>query len=176
MEFDYSFFVVVVFYLASPLSHTHMFTPVLSFFVVFTCEPARRLPVASPPLQEKEVVASFRHPELEGVFQEHFLRVQPHIFQKGGTVQQGSLHCVGPCSGGSENLYGSLSSGSGEAWSILTTMSSQVSTWFSGPADSCRSRTSSPRFLTADLQQLYETVMRSSTKQDVSLGRWVTCS
>lgn len=40
--------------------------------------------MASPPLQEEEVVAPLRHPELQGVLQEDFLRVQPHIFQKGG--------------------------------------------------------------------------------------------
>lgn len=39
--------------------------------------------MASPPLQKKEVVASFRHPEFQGVLKENFLRVQPHIFQKG---------------------------------------------------------------------------------------------
>lgn len=65
----------------SPLSaHLPVYTCSLTLFL--TCEPARRLSVASPPLQKKEIVASFRHPELQGVFQENFLRVQPHIFPK----------------------------------------------------------------------------------------------
>lgn len=61
------------------------FLLLLLWLFVFTCDPARRLSVASPPLQEKEVVTPLRHPELQGVFQQNFLRVQPHIFQQGGT-------------------------------------------------------------------------------------------
>lgn len=131
----------------------HVYT--CSLAISFTCEPARRLPMASPPLQKKEVVASFRHPEFQGVFKENFLRVQPHFFQKGGTGREESQGCVVPCSGGPDNLSGRLSSGSGAAWSILTAARKRVSPWSSCPADSCRFRTSSPRFLTADFQQLY---------------------
>lgn len=53
--------------------------------VVFTCDLARPLSVASPPLQEEEIVAPLGHPELQSVFQQNFLRVQPHFFQQGGT-------------------------------------------------------------------------------------------
>lgn len=65
-------------------------SPLLVVFVVlqlflFTCDPACRLPVSSPPLQEEEVVAPLGHPELQSVFQQNFLRVQPHFVQQGGT-------------------------------------------------------------------------------------------
>lgn len=92
---------------AAALHAPFSFTPVASPFL--TCEPARRLSVASPPLQEKEVVASLRHPELQGVFQENFLRVQPHIFPPEGegpggiparrrSLQRGALgSSVGAC-------------------------------------------------------------------------------
>lgn len=59
------------------------------FFVcllfLLTCELARRLSVPSPPLQDEEVVAPLGHPQLQSVFQQHFLRGQPHFFQQGGT-------------------------------------------------------------------------------------------
>lgn len=47
-------------------------------FLLSTCDPPCRLPVSSPPLQEEEVVAPLGHPKLQGVFQQNFLRVQPH--------------------------------------------------------------------------------------------------
>lgn len=82
---------VAGYYLTAPLSplfaHLPVYTCSLTLFL--TCEPARRLSVASPPLQKKEIVASFRHPELQGVFQENFLRVQPHILLKGRDRQRG---------------------------------------------------------------------------------------
>lgn len=66
--------------------HLLLFSLLCSWLrLFFTCDPSGRLPVASPPLQEKEVVTPFRHPELQGVFQQNFLRVQPHIFQQGRT-------------------------------------------------------------------------------------------
>lgn len=112
------------FSVVAPL-YGHVYTCSLSFS--FTCEPARRLSMASPPLQKKEVVASFRHPEFQGVFKKNFLRVQPHIFQKGGTDREESPGCVVPCSGGPDNLSGRLSSRSGAAWSSLTAARKLVS-------------------------------------------------
>lgn len=41
----------------------------------FTCELAARFSVASPPLQDEEVVAPLGHPQLQSVFQQNFLRV-----------------------------------------------------------------------------------------------------
>lgn len=53
--------------------------------LLFTCKLARRFSVASPPLQDEEVVAPLGHPQLQSVFQQNFLRFQPHFFQQGGT-------------------------------------------------------------------------------------------
>lgn len=68
-----------------PAAWPHLLLLLLWLQFFFTCDPSGRLPVASPPLQEKEVVTPLRHPELQGVFQQNFLRVQPHIFQQGRT-------------------------------------------------------------------------------------------
>ena len=57
--------------------------------LLFTCDPASRLPVASPPLQQEEGIAPLRHPQLQSVFQQNFLRVQPHVFSQGGTGRTG---------------------------------------------------------------------------------------
>lgn len=45
-----------------------------------TCKsPSAFFPVASTPLQDKVLVGSFHQPQLQRIFQQHFLRLQPHL-------------------------------------------------------------------------------------------------
>lgn len=45
-----------------------------------TCKsPSAFFPVASTPLQDKVLVGSFHQPQLQRIFQQHFLGLQPHL-------------------------------------------------------------------------------------------------
>ncbi len=144
-----------------PLHAAYVF---LFFFP--TCDPPCRLSVASPPLQEEEVVAPLGHPKLQGVFQQNFLRVQPHSYLPEG--REPSAFSVFAAGGFIKFPLPVL-----QHWSGLidpTSAGFRVYPWLSCAPDSCRLRTSSPHVcsLTPDLQQLY------TPFKIFSLVRWLT--